>query len=353
MASRFLTLIIVLTSIADSVWCAPDSTELKKVHILPVPAFGYSPETKSYFGFVALATINLFQDSMTRVSNAKIEFNYTSNKQLISELGWNYFSKNEKYFYQGLVHYSKYPDRYYGIGAQTPDENELLFESRRFNLDLSILSKEKYGIFVGPRIRHIKYDRIDPVHQSTFPELRDQQLSSLGVVALLDKRNNLLNASDGYYLYVNPNYTNNGGPSGYWKLIIDARRYFTINDKFTVATRIYQESNGIGVNFYDHAVAGGDKYVRGYFFGRYRNKQLSTLQLECRTPLFWRIGMSVFGGYSAIYQNSWSETNALKKNLGIGLRFLVDKQENINLRMDYGIGENGQSGFYIAFGESF
>jgi outer membrane protein assembly factor BamA len=350
---RFFALFIVLTFISLETRCASDTTDLKKVRVLPVPAFGYSPETKSYFGFVALATINLYQDENTRVSNAKIEFNYTGNKQLITELGWNYFSKNEKYFYQGLLHYSKYPDRYYGIGAQAADENELLFESRRFNLDLSILSQQKYGIFFGPRIRHIKYDQIDETHQNSFPELRDQQLSSLGFVALLDKRNNLLNATTGHYFYFNPNYTNGSDHKGYWKLILDARRYFTINDKITVASRIYQESNGPGVTFYDHAVAGGDKFVRGYFFGRHRNKQLSTLQLELRGPIFWRIGLAVFGGYSAIYQNNWNESEALKANFGGGLRFLVDKKENINLRLDYAIGQNGQSGFYVAFGESF
>ena len=94
--------------------------------------------------------------------------------------------------------------------------------------------------------------------------------------------------------------------------------------------------------------------MRGYFYGRYRDINLSTLQLESRNHLFWRIGVSVFGGYSYIFDSiKESQAENLKLNYGLGLRFLVDKKDNINLRLDYARGENGQDGFYIAFGESF
>jgi hypothetical protein len=52
---------------------------VRKVKVLPVPAFGYSPETKSYIGAVCLFNFNFYQDSFTRSSNAKIEFNYSWN----------------------------------------------------------------------------------------------------------------------------------------------------------------------------------------------------------------------------------------------------------------------------------
>lgn len=71
-----------------------DSMKVKKVKVLPVPAFGYSPETKTYIGAVALFTFNFYNDSITRLSNAKVEFNYTWNKQAIIDCAWNLFSKN-------------------------------------------------------------------------------------------------------------------------------------------------------------------------------------------------------------------------------------------------------------------
>lgn len=45
--------------------------------------------------------------------------------------------------------------------------------------------------------------------------------------------------------------------------------------------------------------------------------------------------------------------DSFKLNAGTGLRLLVDKNEGTNLRIDYAIGAQNQSGFYISFGESF
>ena len=120
---------------------AQDSTKVKKVKVLPVPAFGYSPETRTYVGAVTLFTLDFYPDTITRISNAKVEFNYTWNKQVIAEIGWNYFFREEKWFTKGLIHFSKYPDLYYGIGTNTPDSNELVFSTNRLVIDLQGLKR--------------------------------------------------------------------------------------------------------------------------------------------------------------------------------------------------------------------
>ena len=80
---------------------------MKKVKALPVPAFGYSPETKISVGAVCLFNIDLYKDTLTRSSNAKVKFIYTWLKQIIVELGWNYFFEQEEWFTYGNLHYSK------------------------------------------------------------------------------------------------------------------------------------------------------------------------------------------------------------------------------------------------------
>jgi outer membrane translocation and assembly module TamA len=94
--------------------------------------------------------------------------------------------------------------------------------------------------------------------------------------------------------------------------------------------------------------------VRGFYYGRYRDNNLSSLQTEFRLPLVWRFGLATFAGLSNIYseKNSFKFTN-LKYNFGLGIRFLVDRKDNTNLRIDYAIGSNKNSGFYVSFGESF
>jgi len=97
---------------------------------------------------------------------------------------------------------------------------------------------------------------------------------------------------------------------------------------------------------------GGDKFVRGYNYGRYRDKNLSSIQTEFRLPLVWKFGIATFGGISNLFANNF-KINDSKYNCGLGLRFLVDKHDKTNLRLDYAVGNDGNSGFYISFGESF
>jgi len=349
----FFSILLLFISYISSL--AQDSLSTKKVKILPVPTFGYSPETKTYIGAVSLFTLNFYQDQLTRTSNAKIEFAYTWNKQIIAETQWNYFFREEAWFTRGWIHFSKYPDLYYGIGADTQEEGEIKFESNRVLIDIDALKKIKNNVFGGVGIRYFSYanmsfyDNVNP-----YPELESSSSFGLKLIFLKDSRNNILNPSTGSYLeLIN---TNNIDGTFYSKIGIDWRRYFTMkfNRNHVVAGRFYSTFTFGEPPFYDYSLIGGDRFVRGYLFGRFRDYHFSTLQLEYRMKLFWRLGLSGFGGMSMIYhQIDEIDQDAYKPNVGMGLRFLVDKTENTNLRIDYALGSEGQDGFYITFGESF
>lgn len=84
--------VTVLCIIALFVYNVVKSQDKKKVTVLPVPVIGYTPETNIYFGAVTLFTINNVHDSLTRTSNAKIEFNYTwedSEIKTFQRFSWN------------------------------------------------------------------------------------------------------------------------------------------------------------------------------------------------------------------------------------------------------------------------
>ena len=297
-----------------------------------------------------MATIDLYPDTITRTSNAKVEFNYTWNKQMILETGWNYFFKEEKWFTKGLIHFSKFPDLYYGIGTNTVDSNRLSFSSNRFLVDVSALKKIKPFVLIGIEFRYFNYSRLT-TNSTAFSELTPGQSTGVGIVFLLDKRDALLTPTKGHYF----NFTNNCNFSNqtYTKHSVDFRIYKTWK-KTTLSSRFYSEFTNNTPPFFDYAFLGGDKFLRGFYFGRFRDKNLSTLQTELRFPVFWRIGLSTFGGISNLFPAfNQFDISGSKFNAGIGLRFLVDKKEGTNLRFDYAIGSGKNSGFYISFGESF
>jgi hypothetical protein len=330
-----------------------DTVKYKKIKVLPVPAFGYSPETRSYIGAVSLFTIRLYDTAHTRISNAKVEFNYTWNKQIIAEAEWNYFFNKEKWFTKERIHFSEYPDFYYGIGGNTPDSNKAIFNSTRNIFEASALKKIGNKLFMGLNIRYINYRNIYYINSSiAYPELIQSKTWGIGYSVLNDSRNSLLTPQYGRYIFTDISY--NTSTSNYCKIVADYRQYKTWNNKQTFAVRSYNELNIGSPSFYDLSHLGGDKYVRGYYYGRYRDNCMSTIQAEYRSPFIWRFGAAALCGISAMYPTINTINQAsLKYNYGLGLRFLVDKKDNTNLRIDYAIGNNNNSGFYISFGEAF
>jgi outer membrane protein assembly factor BamA len=327
----------------------------RQITILPVPAFGYSPETSTYIGVVSLFTLDLFDDSITRTSNAKVEFNYTWKKQYITDLGWEAYTRKEQYYLKGRLTFSRYPDLYYGLGENTSEKDEISFDSRRFVFDGCFLKALHPNIFMGIVLRHLQYHLLhySPDSFPQFPELESHTNSGIGIRLMIDKRNHLLNTTHG--IYGDINYTVNNSPAAYYhKIGFDGRYYHTFNEMHTVAARLLGAFTFNDAPFYDLALLGGDNQARGYYLGRFRDKNLVSLQSEYRGTLYRRWGYAFFGGTSKLFHDlSTTNLKNLKWNYGCGVRFMIDRKERTNLRIDYAFGNEGVSGLYISFGEAF
>ena len=328
-----------------------DTDSTKRIKFLPVPSIGYSPETRYYLGAVVLSTFSM--DKHSRSSNAKIEFVYTWNQQMILDQEWNVFARKDRLFTQGLLHFSKYPDTYFGSDQQ--EEDAISYQSKRFKLDGMLLWKPRDNWYLGGALRTVFYGDVSAEQQQvTYAEITNAATVGASAIAQLDKRNSLLTPSKGYYVRLSTSF--NYSTSFYQQLAIDARIYKALlkKNKFVLSNRVLAVHSIGALPFFDLAALGGDRIVRGYFYGRFRDQHMSTFQSELRYTVYKWFGLAAFGGVSAVYSppQKW-DANFLKPNAGIGLRFRVDKNEGTNLRFDYAIGKDGQSGFYVSFGESF
>jgi len=98
--------------------------------------------------------------------------------------------------------------------------------------------------------------------------------------------------------------------------------------------------------------------MRGYYGGRYRDKNLLAAQAELRYRYSSRFGATLFGGTGTVWGVDDFSTDSFKPNYGAGLRYFFDPEKGISVRLDYGIGEKRpnekrQSGFYISIAEAF
>jgi len=98
------------------------------------------------------------------------------------------------------------------------------------------------------------------------------------------------------------------------------------------------------------ALLGGSERMRGYYEGRYRDKNMWYSQIEVRQHLYKRIGVTAWVGGGNVFHDSDSFKHFLP-NYGVGFRFELRKRANV--RLDYGFGKSGQSGFMFSLNEAF
>ena len=76
--------------------------------------------------------------------------------------------------------------------------------------------------------------------------------------------------------------------------------------------------------------------------------------MEYRQYVTEKIGFVAFGGLGDVGSEITDyNLKELKYSFGGGLRYLFNKKENVNLRMDIGIGQDGNTGIYFGIEEAF
>jgi outer membrane protein assembly factor BamA len=338
-----------------------DSTITRKVGVLPLPAFGYSPETRWYAGAVVLLTARLHQDALTRTSNFKVEGNYTQNKQLILSSEWNVFSKADRLFFSGEAAYLKFPENFYGIGNRTTEAMEENYDSKRIEFNATLLRRFPEYWYLGPRYQLQHMYAIVPspegiLENSDVPGSEGGTSSGAGLAIAFDNRRNILNPQQGAYalLAVTSFHKTFGSNFQFTRFELDLRKYIPLPWRHLLAMQGYGVFNSGNPPFRMMGLLGSDSDMRGYYRGRYRDRQYMAFQAEYRFPILWRIGGTAFGGAGDVApQLRAFGLQEFKPSYGLGLRFLIDRQENINLRFDYAVGKDGANGFYVSFGEAF
>lgn len=101
---------------------------------------------------------------------------------------------------------------------------------------------------------------------------------------------------------------------------------------------------------------GGENMMRGYYLGRFRDKNYLAAQAEYRFlpfPFSKRLGGALFTAIGSVEPkvNEFSFYD-IKATAGLGLRYLVFKSKDIYLRGDLAFTREG-TGVYLFIGEAF
>jgi len=360
----FVLILILLSSSYSHIFAVEKDEETKsesKSVFGTFPLIGYTPETKLFGGVAGIYTFHTTKDVESRPSSIPLAAMYTQNRQYSIGLSPEIYIKREEYRLTIELSLAKFPDRFYGIGNNTSDNMEEDYTPRTILLRTNFQKKIFAALNVGVQYQFNKSDVIEVEENGLLA--KNQILGSeggtssgIGVLINWDNRNNVFYATKGGFYQMSSIIYTNALKSDYkfTQYNFDLRHYLPILSSHTLAFQGILNFMTGDVPFQNLSLLGGQNMMRGYYQGRYRDKNMIALQMEYRiTPVWWRIGLVGFYGFGDVADKiSNFEIKNFKHSVGLGLRLQLNPEEGLNLRIDLGYGE-GSFEPYISVLETF
>lgn len=340
---------------------AEDSLAGKRGTII-LPALFYSPETKFGGGVVGGFVYRPPQtQTRNRASSLFAAIILTQRRQFSLSLFPDFYWPRERYRFFGELTLSKYPDKFYGLGNNTAKEAEEDYTPRTLRVIANLYHQARPGWYVGARYdfernRIAQFESGGVLAQKLLPGSASGQASGLGLVLYGDTRDSNFYPRTGGIMQLNASWFGRslGGDYAFSRYSLDLRRYVRVAKTHVLALQGYMNAETGAPPLQLLALFGGEKLMRGYYRGRYRERNLIATQAEYRMPLVGRLGAVVFAGYGDVAHKLRDfELRRFKHSLGLGARFLFSRSDQLNLRVDFGFGADGSSGVYINVGEAF
>ena len=326
-----------------------------------LPVVYFLPETNWGFGAAGIYAFRFRKHGYDqRPSLLRFVGSYTLNKQLVSLVSYNLFPEKGKYNFKGEFGYYRFSYDFFGIGKRATKEAIESFGVNYPRIEINALRRVNQDWYFGFRYRYNHYDIVELVPEGlladpSVPGNNGSIISSLGFTAIFDTRENIFATYSGYFVESSMMFNGNwlGSNFNFQRFTLDARTYITDHKQRTLALNGYVMIINGEAPFNELALLGGSRRARGYYPGRFRDNQLWLLQAEYRFPVFNWLGVTAFSSYGSVARGSNDLTlNDFKWNYGGGLRFVLNKEDRIHLRVDAAFGKN-TSAFYFTVGEAF
>ncbi len=308
--------------------------------------------------FSALRPKTLFP----RTSNLEILGLYSTKKQLVTAVNGSQYFHAERYILNEQVSFSSYPDKFWGLGKNTPDDAVEAYKFNQYYIYAHLLRKLARNFFIGllyerQHVWDVSYTTGGLFDKEQVVGRKGYNVDGVGTSLTYDSRNNAFAPDKGFFGQVYFNHFDKfwGSYYNYNNIMVDLKSYLPIAYSQVLALELFSFNNtGNEVPLRSLASFGGASRMRGYYEGRYKDQNQLVLQAEYRFPLYKKFRGVVFGGGGNV-GSSFSDYSItdLKYSYGVGLRFALSEKEKLNLRVDYGIGQGTSSGFYIQLGEAF
>lgn len=341
-----------------------DTTEAEKATLTVYPTFASSPETGLEIGASILKLYYANGDTLNRLSELQAFTFFTVKGQYGLVLENALYGDQDKWFFLGENKIQRFPLSYYGIGPNTPGDHPALVDAFQVMVKQRVLRKLRNNLFFGPEVDYqllsgVKIEQ--PEEGIPYPIPRGgngTQNLGLGFGLVYDNRHNVLNVRKGIFgeiAYLR-NFSNFLSEYSFGSINVDVRSYHPIGRSNTLAWQLRGQFTHGDIPFNQMALLGGDRLMRGYYLGRYRDRHFIGAQVEYRMLPLWfskRLGAAVFASTGTVAPSlNAFQTRHIRYAGGIGLRYLLFPKKDIYLRFDLGFTNEGAN-LYIFNGEAF
>lgn len=332
--------------------------EEKKFDISVIGGPHYATDTKLGIGIVAAGVYSTNRkDSLTPKSNVSLFGDITTTGfYMIGIRGNNIFTR-EKWRIDYTLYFFSFPSTFWGIGYS--NGNNDLNESEYLRLQAQVKADVMYrvakNLYIGPTISY-DYSKGKDFADSTLHLIAggpaQTSYAGYGAVLSYDSRDFIPNAYKGFYIkLIQKGYTNFTGKP-FFNTTVNADYYQRVWKGAILAFDFLGEFQYGKVPWTMKSKLGGSYRMRGYYEGRYRDNNSMSLQMEYRQKIYNRHGIAAWVGCGTVWGDvekfSWSH---MLPNYGIGYRW--EFKNRMNVRLDYGFGKKGQSGFMFSINEAF
>ena len=338
-----------------------------KSSLLFLPALSYAQETHLNAQLISLLSFYTApSDTLQRNSTFFTTLAYSQLGQSRIHLRPNIWTRGNRWHLLLDLSYQNADYKFFGIGNHTRLSSEELLRNIITQADFEadhLLAPHIYGgislIYQG--FRNFSTGGNGIFENSALKQQNNGYALFSGANFIFDTRDNQNYTRHGHYFRLNadfsPGFLSSAGVME--QLNIESRDFWSLNKNMVLGLNILFNSNtGKSVPFYFLNQLGSDQMMRGYYKGRFRDRDLLASQLEYRWLFCPRLGLAVFGGEGQVFGNTRFAVSEFKPNYGFGGRYIFDLKSNLTIRIDYGRGlqpegEKTISGVYLSLGEAF
>lgn len=360
---KFLISFILILAFANQLSANKnkDSLEGKNLKVLPLPLFWYTPETKFGGGVAALLNFRFNKlDTAYRVSSIQLGEAFTQEKQWINYLSFQLFPAKERYYFYGEAGYYRYSYFFYDVGNLNHEGIKEKYDIHFTRIRLNALHRTIPHLYAGIRYYFEQHQVLNLKENGWLASEKyfgvpKATTSSLGLVFLYDNRNSIFFPSKGWFAefaFQKDEYWL-GSSFLFSRFSFDVSKYFTFLKNHILAINSAGATVLGDAPFTQLSMFGGNHKMRGYYEGRFRDKMMFLLQAEARWKLFPRWHLATFIGCGWVSDKiNHFQIKYTRLSAGIGLRFMIDRKQKINLRLDAARGID-KNKYYFTFNEAF